>query len=87
MYPCEHCGQPRDGKSCRNNSGPHDCIAALKQSLADAEAAAQWCWVRLGDGDYDLACTKWKWLNASSVVLHERAAKAGGRDGGPTSST
>lgn len=39
MYPCEHCGQPRDGKSRNDNSGPHDCIAALKQSLAAAEAA------------------------------------------------
>lgn len=53
-------------------------IACVKCKLDAAEAAAQWCWVRLGDADYDLACVKWPWLNASSVVLHTRAAKAGG---------
>lgn len=39
-------------------------IACVKCKLDAAEAAAQWCWVRLGDADYDLACVKWPWLNA-----------------------
>ena len=32
MYPCEHCGLPREGKSPFDNSGPHDCIRELQTS-------------------------------------------------------
>jgi len=47
MYPCEHCGLFRDGKSRYNNSGMrHDCLSALKAEVERLRAVIS---QRVGD--------------------------------------